>query len=30
MGTKLKAAPVYYMLGQVQFNPILDLETYMP
>lgn len=30
MGTKLNAAPVYYTLAQVQFNPILDLETYMP
>ncbi|HAT1602169.1 TIGR04255 family protein [Raoultella ornithinolytica] len=30
MGIKLNSAPVYYTLAQVQFNPILDLETYMP
>ena len=30
MGTKLTNAPVYYTVVQVQFNPILDLEGYIP
>lgn len=30
MGTKLSNAPVYYTVAQVQFNPVLDLETYIP
>jgi uncharacterized protein (TIGR04255 family) len=30
MGTKLKAAPVYFTLAQVRFNPILSLESYAP
>jgi len=30
MGTKLKAAPVYFTLAQVRFNPILSLEAYAP
>ena len=29
MGTKLNNAPVYYTVGQVLFNPILDLESYL-
>ncbi len=30
MGNKLKNAPVYYTLAQVQFNPILNLEAFIP
>jgi uncharacterized protein (TIGR04255 family) len=30
MGTKLNKAPVYYTVVQVQFNPILNLESYLP
>ena len=30
MGTKLTNAPVYYTVVQVQFNPILNLESYLP
>lgn len=30
MGTKLNYAPVYYTVAQVQFNPVLDLEGYIP
>lgn len=30
MGKKLNNAPVYYTVAQVQFNPILNLESYIP
>jgi uncharacterized protein (TIGR04255 family) len=30
MGKKLSNAPVYYTITLVQFNPILDMETYIP
>lgn len=30
MGIKLSNAPVYYTVVQVQFNPILNLESYLP
>jgi len=30
MGKKLSNAPVYYTVAQVQFNPILNLESYLP
>jgi len=30
MGTKLKNAPVYFTLGQIQHNPLLSLENYVP
>ena len=30
MGTKLTNAPVYYTVAQIQFNPILDLDGYIP
>lgn len=30
MGTKLKNAPVFYTVAQVQFNPILNLDAYIP
>lgn len=30
MGKKLNNAPVYYTVVQVQFNPILDLDGYIP
>ena len=30
MGKKLSKAPVYYTIAQAQFNPILDLEAYIP
>lgn len=30
MGEKLNNAPVYYTVAQVQFNPILNLEGYIP
>lgn len=30
MGHKLTNAPVYYTLAQIQFNPILELDAYIP
>jgi uncharacterized protein (TIGR04255 family) len=30
MGTKLNNAPVYYTVAQVQYNPVLDLDGYVP
>ncbi|WGG49547.1 TIGR04255 family protein [Rugamonas sp. DEMB1] len=30
MGKKLNKAPVYYTVAQVQFNPILNLDSYLP
>jgi len=30
MGKKLNNAPVYYTVAQVQFNPILNLDAYIP
>lgn len=30
MGTKLNNAPVYYTVAQVQFNPVLDMDGYIP
>lgn len=30
MGNKLNNAPVYYTLAQVQFNPVLSLDAYIP
>lgn len=30
MGKKLTNAPVYYTLAQVQFNHVLDLDSYIP
>ncbi|HMN94037.1 MAG TPA: TIGR04255 family protein [Hydrogenophaga sp.] len=30
MGKKLANAPVYYTVAQVQFNPVLDLDGYVP
>jgi len=30
MGQKLKAAPVYFTIAQVRFNPVLSLKDYMP
>jgi uncharacterized protein (TIGR04255 family) len=30
VGKKLNNAPVYYTVAQVQFNPILDLDAYIP
>jgi uncharacterized protein (TIGR04255 family) len=30
MGKKLNNAPVYYTVAQVQFNPILNLDGYLP
>lgn len=30
MGTKLNNAPVFYTVAQVQFNPILNLDSYVP
>lgn len=30
MGKKLSKAPVYYTVAQVQFNPVLDLDSYLP
>ncbi len=30
MGKKLSNAPVYYTVAQVQFNPILNLDAYIP
>lgn len=30
MGKKMKNAPVYFTVAQVRFNPILDMEGYLP
>ena len=30
MGAKLKYAPVYFCIGQIQHNPLLSLESYLP
>ena len=30
MGQKLSKAPVYFTITQVQFNPILNLDSYLP
>ena len=30
MGAKLSKAPVYYVVAQAQFNPILDLDSFLP
>ncbi len=30
MGKKMRNAPVYFTVAQVRFNPILDLEAYLP
>lgn len=30
MGTKLNNAPVYYTVAQVRFNPVLELDAYVP
>lgn len=30
MGTKLTNAPVFYTVVQVQFNPVLDMDGYIP
>ena len=30
MGMKMRNAPLYFTVGQVQFNPILNLNTYLP
>jgi uncharacterized protein (TIGR04255 family) len=30
MGTKMRAAPVYFTIAQARFNPILTLESYAP
>ena len=30
MGKKLTNAPVYYTVAQVQFNPVLDVDGYIP
>lgn len=30
MGKKLNNAPVYYTVAQVQFNPVLNLDAYIP
>ena len=30
MGIKMNNAPVYFTMAQVQFNPILNLENYLP
>jgi uncharacterized protein (TIGR04255 family) len=30
MGKKLTNAPVYYTVAQIQFNPVLDLDGYIP
>ena len=30
MGNKLTNAPVFYTVAQIQFNPILDLDGYIP
>lgn len=30
MGKKMKSAPVYFTIGQVQHNPLLNLGSYLP
>lgn len=30
MGTKMQNAPLYFTIGQIQFNPILNLDAYLP
>lgn len=30
MGTKMSNAPVYFVVGQVRFNTVLDLGSYLP
>ena len=30
MGKKMKNAPVYFVLAQVRFNPLLTLDSYVP
>ena len=30
MGQKMRNAPVYFTIGQVQHNPLLSLESYLP
>jgi uncharacterized protein (TIGR04255 family) len=30
MGTKMGNAPLYFTIAQVQFNPILNLDSYLP
>lgn len=30
MGKKMSNAPVYYTVAQVQFNPILNVDSYLP
>ena len=30
MGAKLSNAPVFFTIGQIQHNPLLSLETYLP
>lgn len=30
MGKKMKNAPVYFTVAQIRFNPILDMEAYLP
>jgi len=30
MGKKMKNAPVYFTVAQVRFNPILNMESYLP
>lgn len=30
MGKKMKNAPVYFTLAQVRFNPILNMDSYLP
>ena len=30
MGARLRAAPVFFTIAQVRFNPILSLEAYAP
>ena len=30
MGKKMKNAPVYFTVAQVRFNPVLNMEGYLP
>jgi uncharacterized protein (TIGR04255 family) len=30
MGKRMNSAPVYFTVGQVRFNPVLNLEKYLP
>jgi len=30
MSTKLSNAPVFYTIGQIRFNPVLDMSVYIP